>query len=313
MKKVPLNQILLGDCRKVMQTLPDNYVSACITDPPYNYEFIGHKWDNAEIQRRIERINNKENKTLVKNIPYGSGLAGGVRNKKWYQRNRNNILDYEKWCFEWGEQLFRICKPGAAVLVFNSTRTVAHVQVALENAGFYARDILVYRRSSGIPKGINIKKQLERKGCDNPEQWEGWHSCLRNEWESICVLQKPLVNNYIETLLDYGTGLFYTKTLDGGFQSNILEDIPREKEEDFNVHCTVKPIALMKKLVEIFVPPLKDSIIIDPFAGSGTTLLAAKELQINYIGIEIVPEYVEIINKRLDRFIGSQGMLPLSY
>lgn len=292
MKQVPLNQILLGDCRQVMQTLPENCVSACITDPPYNYEFIGHKWDNAEIQRRIQRINGRENKTLVKNIPYGSGLAGGVRNKKWYQRNRNNILDYEKWCFEWGEQLFRICKPGATVLVFNSTRTVAHVQVALENAGFYARDILVYRRSSGIPKGINIKKQLERKGYENPEQWEGWHSCLRNEWESICVLQKPLVKNYIETLLEYGTGLFYTKNQSGCFQSNILEDIPREKDEDFNLHCTVKPIALMKKLVEIFVPPLKDSIIIDPFAGSGTTLLAAKELQINYIGIEIVPEYV---------------------
>lgn len=313
MKKVSLNQILVGDCRQVMQILPENYVSACITDPPYNYEFIGHKWDNSEIKRRIERINNKENKTLVKNIPYGSGLAGGVRNKKWYQRNRNNILDYEKWCFEWGEQLFRICKPGATVLVFNSTRTVAHVQVALENAGFYARDMLVYRRSSGIPKGINIKKQLERKGYENPEQWDGWHSCLRNEWESICVLQKPLVNNYIETLLDYGTGLFYTKDRLGGFQSNILEGIPRDRDEDFNVHCTVKPIALMKKLVEIFVPPLKDSIIIDPFAGSGTTLLAAKELNLNYIGIEIVPEYVEIINKRLDRFIGSQEMLPLSY
>jgi site-specific DNA-methyltransferase (adenine-specific) len=137
MKKTPSNEVLVGDCREVMKTLPENYISACITDPPYNYEFIGHKWDDSEIQRRIERVNGKGNKTLVKNIPYGSGLAGGVRNEKWYQRNRNNTLDYEKWCFEWGEQLFRICKPGATVLVFNSTRTVAHVQVALESAGFY--------------------------------------------------------------------------------------------------------------------------------------------------------------------------------
>ena len=163
MKKTPSNEVLVGDCREVMKTLPENYISACITDPPYNYEFIGHKWDDSEIQRRIERVNGKGNKTLVKNIPYGSGLAGGVRNEKWYQRNRNNTLDYEKWCFEWGEQLFRICKPGATVLVFNSTRTVAHVQVALESAGFYARDILVYKRSSGIPKGVNIKQQLEKK------------------------------------------------------------------------------------------------------------------------------------------------------
>ncbi len=311
MTKPPLNEVLIGDCREVMKSLPENYVSACITDPPYNYEFIGHKWDDSEIQRRIERINSKENKTLVKNIPYGSGLAGGVRNERWYERNRNNILDYEKWCCEWGEELFRICKPGATVLIFNSTRTVAHVQVALENAGFYARDIIVYKRPSGIPKGVNIKQQLEKKGYENSEKWDGWHSCLRNEWEAICVLQKPLVNNYLETLLEYGTGLFYTKDNFGGFQSNILEGIQRDKNEDFNVHCTVKPIALMRKLVEIFVPRSEDSILIDPFAGSGTTLLAAKELGISYVGVEIVPEYIEIINKRLDNFSGLQGILPL--
>lgn len=311
MTKPPLNEILIGDCREVMKSLPENYVSACITDPPYNYEFIGHKWDDSEIQRRMERINSKESKTLVKNIPYGSGLAGGVRNERWYERNRNNILDYEKWCFEWGEELFRICKPGATVLVFNSTRTVAHVQVALESAGFYARDILVYKRPSGIPKGVNIKQQLEKKGYENSEKWDGWHSCLRNEWEAICVLQKPLVNNYLETLLEYGTGLFYTKDHFGGFQSNILEGIQRDKNEDFNVHCTVKPIALMRKLVEIFVPRSEDSILIDPFAGSGTTLLAAKELGISYVGVEIVPNYIEIINKRLDNFNGLQGILPL--
>jgi site-specific DNA-methyltransferase (adenine-specific) len=312
MSKAPLNEVLAGDCRDVMKSLPESYVSACITDPPYNYEFIGHKWDDLEIQRRIKRVNNRENKTLVKNIPYGSGLAGGVRNEKWYERNRNNILDYEKWCFEWGEQLFRICKPGATVLVFNSTRTVAHVQVALETAGFYARDMLVYKRSSGIPKGVNIKQQLEKKKYEDSDRWDGWHSCLRNEWEAICVLQKPLTNNYLETLLEYGTGLFYTKDQFGGFQSNILEGLQRGKTEEFNVHCTVKPLSLMKKLVEIFVPRLESSILIDPFAGSGTTLLAAKELGVSYIGVEIVPDYIEIINKRLDSFSGLQEMLSFS-
>ena len=303
---------MIGDCREVMREIPRDYISACITDPPYNYEFIGHKWDDSEVQRRIERVGTKDSKTLVKNIPYGSGLAGGVRNERWYQRNRENILDYEKWCLEWGTELYRICKPGATVLVFNSTRTVARVQVALESAGFYARDIVVYRRLSGIPKGVNIEKQLEKKGYKNPELWHGWHSCLRNEWEAICVLQKPLVNNYLETLLEYGTGLFYTKDDLGGFQSNILENIPRKKSDEFNIHCTVKPLALMKKLIEIFVPRIEGSILLDPFAGSGTTLVAAKELNINYIGIEVVPNYVEIIKRRLDTLNGLQGKLPLS-
>ena len=291
------NQVFLGDCREVLKQFPEDSISACITDPPYNYEFIGHKWDASEIERRLERI--QESNTLVKNIPYGSGLAGGVRNARWYERVRENILEYEQWCFEWSTEIFRICKPGAIVAAFNSTRTAAHLQVALERAGFYARDCLVYRRSSGIPKGLNIAAKMKKMGADDWQQWEGWHSCLRNEWESIIVVQKPLVNNYIQTALKYGVGLFHAATEDGSFQSNILESIPRDKNGDYNVHCTVKPLALMEKLIDLFVPPSDEHIVLDPFAGSGTTLVAAKQLGRSYVGIEVVPEYIEIINKRL--------------
>lgn len=291
------DQVFAGDCREVMRGFPADSISACITDPPYNYEFIGHKWDATEIARRLGRV--KDSKTLVKNIPYGSGLAGGVRSATWYKRVRENILEYEQWCFEWATEVFRVCKPGAVVAAFNSTRTMAHVQVALEQAGFYARDCIVYRRFSGIPKGLNVQAKLKQMGVPNHEVWEGWHSCLRNEWEAIVVVQKPLVNNYTETLRQYGVGLFHPINDDGSFQSNILEDIPKDKNGAYNVHCTVKPLALMKKLIDLFVPPSEEHIVLDPFAGSGTTLVAAKLLGRSYVGIEIVPEYVRIIQKRL--------------
>lgn len=292
------NQIFTGDCREVLRQFPENSISACITDPPYNYEFIGHKWDAAEVERRLRRVKNGS-KTLVKNIPYGSGLAGGVRNVRWYKRVRENILDYERWCFDWATAVFRVCKPGAIVAAFNSTRTIAHVQVALERAGFYARDCIVYRRSSGIPKGLNIQAKLKEKGSPDHSEWEGWHSCLRNEWEAIVVVQKPLLNNYIDTLLEHGIGLFHTINQDGSFQSNIIENIPKEKNGEYNVHCTVKPLNLMEKLIDLFVPPSDEHIVLDPFAGSGTTLVAAKKLGRSYVGIEIVEDYIEIIKKRL--------------
>lgn len=293
------DKVFEGDCREVLREFPESSIAACVTDPPYNYEFVGHKWNVEEIRRRLQRANDENSSTLVKNLPYGSGLAGGVRNERWYERVRENILDYQSWCADWAKEVFRVCKPGALVLVFNSTRTVAHVQIALESAGFYARDCVVYRRPSGIPKGLNAASQLKRKGIENYKQWKGWHSCLRNEWEAITVVQKPLIGNYTKTLLKYNVGLFYTENDDGSFQSNIIEDIPQEETPDYNVHCTVKPLGLMKKLVRMVVPPSKDNIVLDPFAGSGTTLVAAKELGISYVGIEMIPEYVNIINRRL--------------
>jgi site-specific DNA-methyltransferase (adenine-specific) len=292
------DQVYLGDCREILKQIPENSISACITDPPYNYEFIGHKWDAQEVDRRLNRV--KHSKTMIKHIPYGSGLAGGVRNERWYQRVRKNILAYERWCLEWAIEVFRVCKPGAIVAAFNSTRTMAHVQVALEDAGFYARDCMVYRRSSGIPKGLNFQAKLQQKGAFNDQEWEGWHSCLRNEWEAIVIVQKPLIDNYENTVRRHGIGLFHTVNSDRSFQSNILENIPRDKHDDFNIHCTVKPLALMEKLVDLFVPPSSEHIVLDPFAGSGTTLVAAKNLGRSYIGIEIVPEYVKICKQRLN-------------
>ncbi len=181
------NKIYNGDCIELLQQFPMDSIACVITDPPYNYEFIGHKWDDDEVKRRTERV--KDSKTMVKNIPYGSGLAGGVRNKRWYEKNRQNDLDYMAWCEKWGRGLFRVCKAGSPVAVFNSNRSIAHVQIALENCGFYVRDILVYRRNSGIPKGLNLQGKLEKLEHPDSEKWEGWHSAFRNEWEAVLLVQ----------------------------------------------------------------------------------------------------------------------------
>lgn len=292
-----IDSIYQGNCIDIMKKIPDNCIAGCITDPPYNYEFIGKNWNTQEIKRRTERIKDSSS-TLVKNIPYGSGLAGGVRNESWYKKNRDNIIEYQQWCEAWGKELFRITKSGAFILIFNSTRTVAHVQVSMENVGFYARDIIVWKRQSGIPKGLNLSKKLEKMGIDNYNDWKGWHSCLRNEWEAICVVQKPLINNYLNTVKQNGVGLFHAET-EAGFQSNIIDNIHRDHLDDFNIHCTVKPLELIEKLVDLIMPKNEKNILIDPFLGSGTTALACRNKGIHYLGIELCSEYIDIAKKRL--------------
>jgi DNA modification methylase len=73
-----------------------------------------------------------------------------------------------------------------------------------------------------------------------------------------------------------------------------------------NVHPTVKSRHLMKYLIQLITPP--DGIVLDPFAGSGTTALACKELGRNYICIEKEREYVDIIYQRLNTPIAERGL-----
>ncbi len=153
-----------------------------------------------------------------------------------------------------------------------------------------------------LNKGINLSKKLQKEGVVGAEKWEGWHSALRNEWEAIALLQKPLENNYPNTVQKWGVGVMKTINKDGSFQSNILNDIPREVKEDFNVHCTVKPVNLIERLIGMIVPePRSDKIVLDPFMGSGTTAVAAVNLGVGYLGFEVVKDYVAIANNRVSK------------
>jgi DNA modification methylase len=108
----------------------------------------------------------------------------------------------------------------------------------------------------------------------------GWR--YRPAYETIVILSKDK-NNYS----------FYDKTKSC---SNVIEginqDIPRKGE-----HPTQKPVELMKHLIQIHSQ--FNDLVLDAFAGSGSTLVAAKELGRRFIGIEIEPKYVEICNRRL--------------
>lgn len=298
MEDTYINRIINDDCIVGLQQIADNTIDACLTDPPYNYEFAGHKWDAEEIERRLKKAS--ESKTiLIKNMPYGSGLSGGTRNARWYAKYQKNLDEYQEWCKRWGDEVYRVLKPGSFIAVFNSSRTIAHVQVALEKSGFFTKDILVWKKNAGIPKGLNFAKKLEKEGYSS-EEWTGWHSALRNEWEAIVLLQKPLENNYLTTVKKYGVGLLKTEG-EGitGFMSNIITNIQRDKKDNFNNHTTVKPVSIMRKLIQLTTPKNTNAVVLDPFMGSGTTAIAAIREHVNYLGFEVFESYCEIADRRI--------------
>lgn len=82
------------------------------------------------------------------------------------------------------------------------------------------------------------------------------------------------------------------------FKSIIYQAKASKSERGIgNNHPTVKPIALMEYLIKMVTP--KGGIVLDPFAGSGSTLIACKQLNRRFVGIELNQEYIDIANERL--------------
>lgn len=95
-------------------------------------------------------------------------------------------------------------------------------------------------------------------------------------------------------------GLELTRHADRNIDNGVGGDNPRNRTNTpkQNFHPTVKPIALMEYLVKMVSK--EGHIVLDPFMGSGTTGMACKKLNRDFIGIEMMPEYMEIAKCRID-------------
>ena len=85
-----------------------------------------------------------------------------------------------------------------------------------------------------------------------------------------------------------------------GRDKEIENAFQRNKSVSSNNHPTVKPIALMEYLIKMVTP--KSGTVLDPFMGSGSTGVAAKQNGYDFIGIDMTPEYIEIAKARINHY-----------
>lgn len=74
--------------------------------------------------------------------------------------------------------------------------------------------------------------------------------------------------------------------------------IPNKRDLAFGIHSAIMPEEIARRCIKLF--SFKEGVVLDPFAGSGTTLKVAKECQRKYVGYELYKTYREIINKKLN-------------
>ena len=219
----------------------------------------------------------------------------------------DNLRTYggHTWDFEGvARELTRVLKPGGVIVwvvadaTVNGSETLTSMRQAIhfkDVCGLRVHDTMIYRKNSYMPLTHNRYEQcweymfVFSKG--KPSKWNPimvpsvTAGAKRNRGGS-----KQAEETYAERRRDERTVVNETKQSPNIFTYDVGKNERTEHNAPF-------PLDLARD--HILSWSVEGDVVLDPFAGSGTTLIAAKELGRRYVGIEINPEYVQIINRRL--------------
>lgn len=295
MQTLKENAIYPGDSLALIKRVGDESVHLILSDIPYG---IGaEKWDVLHENTNSAYLGSS---AAQKN-------AGTVFQKRrkpingWSQADRDIPKQYQQWCSSWAPEWFRVLKPGASVFVFAGRRLAHRCVCAMEDAGFSFKDGLAWIRTQAPHRAQRLSVVYSRRGDgDSSDAWRGWRvGNLRPVYEPILWFAKPyrIGGTIADNVLKHGVGAFnesaFLKYVD---EPNNLITCGISKSES-GKHPTQKSVRLMRILIELTTK--ENQLVLDPFAGSGSTLVAAKSLGRRYLGFERDPAYVEVCGERL--------------
>jgi len=292
-------RLIEADALTLMAKLPENSVDAVVTDPPYAIAVGGEAWDR-----------------------FGDGeLSTGEA--------------FEHWTRTWATEAMRVLKPGGHLLAFGSPRTFHRLVAGIEDAGLEVRDQLLWLYAQGLPKSPRLpgglgtalkpayepillaRKPLEGTTAGNLERHgtgalsiEAARVGEARYWPANVTLSHA--PDCPVALLDgESTGLsrlFFCAKATRREREAGCEQLPLQLAQLYtgrgqparirrNVHPTVKPVELMRWLVRLVTP--RGGVVLDPFAGSATTGIAAVMEGRRFLGIEREAKYIDIACARM--------------
>lgn len=306
-----------GDCLNALRMFPDASVDAVVCDPPYGLSDLSEKRVRAALEAWFSGDRD--------HVPDGRGFMSA----QWDRFVPPPAI--------WDECL-RVLKPGSFLAAFAGSRTVDLMGLSIRMAGFQMGGSLGWVNGSGFPKSLDVSKALDKAAgrtrpvagisaapngkpggytgerysaprvtlfgvvCDQPERtlpvsaeavrWSGWGTALKPAVEPVVLARKPGPARH--TIPEDAPRFFYTPKAPPKERPSHTDDGGDETR-----HSTVKPLAVMTWLVELLCPP--GGVVLDPFAGSGTTLEAAVAAGLRVIGVEQHAPYLPLIGQRLDR------------
>jgi site-specific DNA-methyltransferase (adenine-specific) len=255
-----------GDCSEWLRQQPENSIHAVVTDPPYGLVEYA-----PEQQEKL-----RSGKGGVWRIP--PAFDGTKRSPlpRFTVLSREEVDELARYFFEWGRALLPVLVPGSNVVVASNPLLSYVVSGSLARAGLERR-------------GEIVRLVMTMRGGDRPKHAHAEFSSVsvmpRSMWEPWLLFRKPIEGRVQDNLRKWKTGGFRRPSADRPFGDVIPSSPTHRSERELAPHPSLKPQAFLRLLIR-GVLPLGEGVVLDPFAGSGSTLAAAESVGYKSIGIE---------------------------
>lgn len=305
-----------GDCVEFSDNY-DGQFDSIVTDPPYGIEYLGNAWDSYQDCVAFQKSTWE---SISKTLKPGGYLAIFGAPKTFHrltcavEDSGLKIKDVLMWLYGQGmPKSQNIGKKDPNFEGWGTGLKPCYEPILLAQKPISEKTIVKNFQKHGVG-GINVEECKLESG-----RWAGnvlhdGSDAVEQEFEKFGKKGNGWKRNYGTEDYQgrqYGGGVFGgggyigdTTYCDDGTASRFFYSTKSSVKERThnrtieNNHPTVKNLELMKYLIKLITP--KDGVVYDPFAGSGTTLIAAKELGFDSLGVELSEEYCKIIHDRID-------------
>ena len=270
-----------ADCNEWLDQQPAQSIHGVVTDPPYGLVEYSE----------IEQAKLRDGKGGVWRIPPSFDGSKRAPLPRFTVLTATDLAALERFFLAWGRSLIRVLVPGANVVVASNPLLSYLVSGALSRAGLERR-------------GELVRLVMTMRGGDRPKaahvEFNDVSVMPRSMWEPWLLFRKPLEGRAQDNLRKWGTGGFRRVSATKPF-GDVIESSPtRAAERQLANHPSLKPQSFLRKVVR-GVLPLGSGLILDPFAGSGSTLAASEAVGYASVGVERDSHYFNLARSAISR------------